>query len=143
MTIRFTTQDLATALTEQVTRVDTATAIAAAQAGAVLERFMKAEITGGHAKGTKTGAVPGGPPQNVTGTLRRSISSSEPRRIGDGIYEVEAGPTVIYGRHVDQGGPRWPSGVSYPYVQPGADKAMASGEVEQVFLTAWARAISY
>lgn len=132
---------LVQALELQVARVEAATGAAAYEAGHVIERGMKQQITGGHPKGTKTGASPGGPPENISGTLRRSIMTDFPVSVGGGMFEVTVGPTVIYARHVDLGGPRWPDGVSYPYVQAGANLAIDSGQVEAVFLRSWARAM--
>lgn len=143
MSIQFNPGNLIAGLEAQKARVDAATEVAAFEAGHVIEAGMKARITGGHPKGTKTGASPGGPPQNISGSLRRSITTEHPTHLGTGMYEVTVGPTIVYGRAVDLGGAHhWPAGVSYPYVQSGANQAISSGAVEAVFLSSWAKAIA-
>lgn len=122
-------------------RVRAATPEAALAAGLVVEAEVKRQIRGAHRKGTKTGAVPGGPPQNITGTLRRSIETTHPRWIRPAAAEVGVGPTVVYGRAVDQGHPRWKNGVRYPYLEPGFELAVGSGEVLSAMSRVWVEAM--
>ena len=110
----------------------------ARQAAAYIEKLAKEEITGGHPRGTPTPSSPGEPPTNITGTLRRSISASDPQAMATGAYSVQVGPTVIYGRHVELGGPNWPPGVSYPYMRPAYEKAKGDPQLRRIIASAWA-----
>ena len=114
---------LSASLQQMISRVEAAAVEGAQQMGMVLDAAIKAEIQGGHKKGTKTGATPGGPPQNITGTLRRSVIATHPRLLAPGHATVTVGPTTVYARAVELGHPRWREGVSYPYVKPGAEHA--------------------
>lgn len=62
-------------------------------------------------------AVPGQPPKNRTGNLRRSIRG-EKFRLGFASYGALVGPTIVYGRRVELGGGNWPEGVRFPYMKP-------------------------
>jgi hypothetical protein len=124
-------------LHELPARVAVANHHAAAQAGLVYERFIKEEIRGGHPKNTKTGATPGGPPQNITGNLRRSVTVSPVKDEGFAA-SVEIGPSASYGGFVEGGTTRMPA---YPYTRPGAQKAEDSGAVAAVVVAAWRRGL--
>lgn len=133
MTVSVDVSGLLAAFGSLPARVAAANHVAAEQAGLVYERFIKEEIQGGHPKGTKTGATPGGPPQNVTGNLRRSVTSSPVR--DEGLRStVETGPSADYGQ--------WLEGkLNYPFVGPGAKRAETSGAVEAVVLASWRTAL--
>lgn len=62
-------------------------------------------------------AVPGFPPMNRTGDLRRSIRAE---RFNQGFakYSAIVGPTIVYGRKVELGGRYWRAGVRFPYMAP-------------------------
>lgn len=122
-------------------RVSAAAPAAAEAAAFEVEAEAKRLITGGHAKGTKTGASPGGPPENISGTLRRSIITTHPRLIAPGVGEAGVGPTTVYGRAVDQGHPRWKSGVKYPYIEPAVEFVHHAGLIETAQARIWSRAI--
>ena len=62
-------------------------------------------------------AIPGKPPMNRTGNLRRSIKG-EKMRVGFASYAAVVGPTIIYGRRVELGGGNWPVGTKFPYMKP-------------------------
>ena len=62
-------------------------------------------------------AIPGQPPKNRTGNLRRSIHGIK-KREGFGTYTAIIGPGVIYGRHLELGGGNWPQGVKFPFMEP-------------------------
>lgn len=108
----------------------------AAKAGVMAVAFAvqkQAKInafTGKHRPGE--GHIPGtGPGPNVgTGLLRRSISVKQ--RKGFGSYVASVGPTAVYARAVEQGHPRWRSGVRYPYLRPAA--AMVRRQAKRIFL---------
>ena len=70
-------------------------------------------------------AVPGQPPKNRTGNLRRSIRGEKARE-GFASYTAIVGPTIIYGRSVEIGGkyapPTWRNNEKFPYMQPAFNK---------------------
>lgn len=91
---------------------------------AALIQLSKEQIAGArpYTKGPRGGriyekAIPGEPPMNRTGNLRRSIRG-EKTSAGFGTYMAIVGPTIIYGRRVELGGGNWPSGVRFPYMEP-------------------------
>lgn len=116
-------------------RIAVANHEAAEQAGLVYERFIKEQIRGGHPKGTKTGATPGGPPQNITGNLRRSVTASPVKDEGFRAT-VEIGPSASYGGYVEGGTEKMPA---YPYTRPGAEKADEA--VAAVVVAAWRKGL--
>ena len=124
------TGNLAGALEAMGARVEAVALEGSAQLGHVLEASIKAQIKGGHPRRTKTGATPGGPPENITGTLRRSVITEHPRWAGAGRAETRVGPTTVYARAIELGHPRWKSGVRYPYTAPGVRQAEASGQLD-------------
>lgn len=137
MTVIVNTAGLIAALNAMSGRVAAATAVGARDGALVYERFIKEEIQGGHAKNVPTGAVPGGPPQNVTGNLRRSVGVG--RVVGTGFrYEVEIGPSADYGQYLEGGTSKMRP---HPFVRPAAEKAEASGLVEVAVVGAWRAAI--
>lgn len=70
-------------------------------------------------------AMPGEPPMNVTGNLRRSIRGQK-IRLGFASYAAIVGPTIIYGRAVEMGNPynppTWQNGQRFPYMKPAFQK---------------------
>lgn len=106
-----------------------------AQAGFALEREAKKNAnTGTHKRGEGhiEGTGPG--PNVVTGTLRRSITTTV--RYGFGSYIATVGPTVEYARAVELGHPRW-GGKRYPYLIPAAGKLIGNGTLSRVFTNAF------
>lgn len=126
------TNRLSKSLTALGARVEAAAPAGAELMGLALEASIKGQIRGGHPKGTKTGATPGGPPQNVTGTLRRSVITGHPHWLGVGRAAAEVGPTTKYARAVELGHPRWKNGVRYPYVEPGVRQAEHTGQLHAI-----------
>lgn len=126
------TNDMTAALERMVARVELAAPAGAEAMGFVVEASIKRQIQGGHPKGTKTGATPGGPPQNVTGTLRRSVITGHPHWLGVGRAAAEVGPTTKYARAVELGHPRWKNGVRYPSVEPGVRQAEHTGQLHAI-----------
>jgi hypothetical protein len=74
-------------------------------------------------------------PNVITGTLRRSITTSI--RYGFGTYVATVGPTVEYARAVEMGAPNWKSGVKYPYLAPAYFSLASSGELNRIFTNAF------
>jgi HK97 gp10 family phage protein len=134
--ISFNVGAINAAIDAVIARVAAANEAGAVAGGLIFEREIKRQIQGGHPKGTKTGATPGGPPQNITGNLRRSVTVSPPQ--GSGLrVSVDIGPSASYGGFVNDGTPRMPA---YPYVPPAVK--IAEPQAHAVIVSAWARAIS-
>lgn len=104
MSLIVNAKPLIAALERSAGRADIATAAAATAGAAVFVSAIKQELgRGSHPAGTPTGAVPGGPPQRITGTLQNSVRVFPPKRIGPGRYEGSAGPGEFYGRFQQSG----------------------------------------
>jgi len=118
------------ALAKKASAVDRAVKIASARVGAEVTGEMKKVFTGTTklkrspsgrryaprlANGRYTTARVGGPPNVATGYLKRSVKYNSVRK-GFGTYQITVGPNAVYARHVELGGPNWPSGINYPYV---------------------------
>jgi hypothetical protein len=103
--------------------LDTAAKNARDEMAMAITQLAKNEIKGRRPKGQK--AVAGQPPMNRTGNLRRSIRTVNKKRTGFASYSAVVGPTIIYGRSVEVGGPYSPPswyGTSatkgFPYMEP-------------------------
>lgn len=105
-----------------------------------VERTAKMTIKGSHKKGTPTPSTPGNPPTNITGTLRRSIVAKTTRK-GFAKYEAQIGPTVIYGRAVELGHPRWASGINYPFMAAAAKILEGNNRLETIWKKSLAKAL--
>lgn len=108
------------------------------QAGLLLERETKLMLTrsGRHKAGTPTPAAPGQPPAIVTGALRASVKTQEPKREGFGTYSVEVGPTIVYGRVQELGG--GPSNLpARPYLLPALERSL--GSIRETYISALRR----
>ncbi len=138
MTVLFNPGALVAHLEAQNTQVIAATLTATALAAHVYETAMKELIRGGHRKRDKTGATPGGPPENVTGNLRRSITVGEVRPVGLARFETEIGPTAVYGTYLEEGTRHMPA---YPFIRPAEVAVEASGAARVIFQQAWDRAL--
>ena len=88
---------------------------------AALIQLSKEEIQGKRPKNQKAWQGFPTPPMNRTGDLRRSITG-EKFTIGFANYSAIVGPTIIYGRRVELGGPNWKPGVRFPYMEPAYQK---------------------
>lgn len=124
-----------------------ATRTATAHASHVVEAAIKEQLTtSSHRKGTPTPSAPGEPPSLVTGTLRRSISVSGPHPLGTSRWEARIGPTAVYGRIQELGGPTGRGGAtdlpSRPYVAPAYERVVATGAVSAIYQQAWRAAIA-
>ena len=65
--------------------------------------------------------VPGESAWSRSGDLRRSITGQR-FNVGFAHYEAVVGPTIVYARKVELGGPNWKPGVRYPYMEPAYEK---------------------
>jgi phage gpG-like protein len=82
-----------------------------------LIQLSKQEIKGKRPKNTVAWQGFPAPPMNRTGDLRASIRG-EKFTIGFANYTAVVGPTIVYARKVELGGPNWKPGVRFPYMEP-------------------------
>ena len=125
------------ALEKKVMETEFATmGVALRQAGAVLEAAAKVELTkaGRHKKGTATPSVAPAAPSIITGSLRASIKTGKPIKVGFGSYKVEVGPKIIYGRAQELG---YEAGnlPARPYMAPAFEASKA--EIVKVYQKVW------
>jgi phage gpG-like protein len=140
--------ELNAALTEMFAAVSTATRTATAQASHLLEREIKTTLaTSSHRRGTPTPSSPGEPPSLITGTLRRSVTVLGPVPLGLGRWSAEIGPTAVYARVQELGGPTGRGGATVlparPFVQPSYERLAATGALTNLYHTAWRTAIAH
>lgn len=87
---------------------------------AVVEKAVKKQFAGSHKRGEPTYSLPGEPPDVVTGTLKRGITSSPVTMTGfaalGSVY-----PTAVYSRIQELGGRYLPA---RPYLQPGYEESL-------------------
>jgi len=117
-------------VTKAATSFDQGAAAARDEMMMTLIQLTKEEIKGERAYTTvgKTRyyetATDGEPPQNRTGTLRRSIHGQKTDK-GFGTYSAIIGPGVVYGRALELGGEYAPAnwgGKRFPYMSPAFKK---------------------
>lgn len=123
--------DVVAGLTKELHNYEKAAVYAFGKVALRVERVAKQNaLTGSHSKTVSAGGkvtwipnehIPGtGPgPNRRTGNLIRSIRTD--MRQGFGSYVASVYPTMVYSRAVEEGSPRWKSGVKYPYLRPAAD----------------------
>src|SRR5690348_3798104 len=85
------------ALTAMAARADEANLRIVRRGQAVMEKGAKEQFTGAHPKGQPTTAPAGGPPDVVSGTLRRGIRSDKPSLQTTGV-RGRVYPTAVYSR---------------------------------------------
>ncbi|MGW2920425.1 hypothetical protein ACWDBF_21540 [Streptomyces angustmyceticus] len=139
--------ELTGALTRLTSSFNLATRSATAKAGHVIEASIKEKLTtSSHRKGTPTPSAPGEPPSLVTGTLRRSIKVVGPHPLGMARWEAQVGPTAVYGRIQELGGPTGRGGATElparPYVAPAYERVIATGAVSAIYHHAWRAAMA-
>lgn len=104
MSIRTNINTVRNGITHAMSHVDESMRSAAREMSMAVVQLAKEEIKGKRTKysdGTWEKAIPGHPPMNRTGTLRRSIHASSAVRVGFASYKAVAGPSVIYGRALE------------------------------------------
>lgn len=111
-------------LSDEQIKIEDAVGYALRQVGLELEARAKQNASG----------RPG--PNVRTGNLRRSITTSMPRKGFQGNYTVDVSATMVYSRAVELGHPRWKPGVKYPYLGPAARKMQADGSLNRIFTLA-------
>ncbi len=109
---------------------------------AVVEAEAKRQFTGSHPRGTSTTSSPGSPPDVVTGTLRRSITSDHPQvRPGGAAGRVY--PTAVYARIQELGGRAGRNHSSVlpprPYLSPAHDLAVR--RLREIAVEEWRRVL--
>lgn len=128
------------AMTKMVADVEAVTRAAVVEGAHAIEAAAKKRATG-PARWRKGVNYPReGGPGVVTGALRRSIMVVGPLRTGVGGFRALVGPTVVYGRAIELGHPRWQRSGGYPYMAPGLADALA-GPLTNIFQRRWAGAI--
>lgn len=102
------------------------------QAGLVMQRGIQETLTesGRHSPGTPTPSAPGQPPAIVTGALRASVRTTDPKT-GFGARYILVGPTMEYARIQELGGRHLPA---RPYIEPTISRDM--GKVRDAFVAA-------
>ena len=133
------TDRMGAALRLVAARQGAATQQALAKAALLVERNTKLRLSlSSHPPGTRTPSRPGEPPSLVTGNLRRSVRTRGPYRSGRG-YTALVGPTAVYGRVQELGGPAG-RGLrtqlpARPYLQPALRDSRA--DIRRIFLAEW------
>lgn len=109
------------------------------KAAANVEAKAKANFEGAHRRGEPHVGPSPGPPNIVTGTLRRSITHDRISRTGPYSYGTRVGPTTIYARRVELGGTdsRGRTTRPFPYFEPAVRAAQA--EFAGLVTAEWAR----
>lgn len=122
------------------TQMEAATQQAIRQAGLVLERATKETLSqnGRHRPGTPTPSVAPNPPSIITGALRASVRTDQPKRVGFAAYELSVGPTLVYGRVQELGGGR-SNLPARPYLRPSFERSQA--RMSSVYVSAWRAAM--
>ena len=114
-----------------------------AQSAALLESEAKKNFIGSHARGMPH--VGGSNPNVVSGALRRSITHKGPDHVGFGSWEVQVGPTTVYGRRIELGFSGSDSlgrvyhQPPFPYMRPAYESSQA--RLAAIAFAGWARAI--
>lgn len=133
--------ELRGALTRMVAEVEAGALEIVRRSQAEVEAEAKAAFTSAHSRGTPTPSSPGTPPAVVTGTLRRSILSETPERIGFG-YVGRVYPTTVYARVQELGGATGRNHAAVlparPYLKPALDRKR--DRLSAIAREVWARA---
>lgn len=125
---------LKAALDKMVAEVTDASVRIVKRGEAVVEANAKKQFTGQHKKGTPTTSAPGEPPDVVTGSLRRGITSS-PVRLSGFAASGTVYPSVIYSRIQELGGFGLPP---RPYMQPAYTASLP--DLQRIALEEWGHA---
>ena len=125
----------------KVEQMRRATIAATAKALHLIERRAKQNLgLKSHKEGTPTPSAPGEPPALISGNLRRSITVAGPDAVTANSWRGQVGPTAVYGRIQELGGPTG-HGVlpARPYLTPAYDDSKE--EIRAIFEAAWTKAI--
>ena len=117
----------------------TAIEFATIQTGLDAATVMKSLIVGGHKMGTPTPSKPGQPPTNVTGTLKKYISSNVKRGFGLSYIAI-VGSTAVYSKNLELGMGK--NNVKYPFILPTARIMLTTGRARATYVRALRYALS-
>ena len=78
--------------------------------------------------------APLGGPNYVTGNLNRNIIQAPTVRVGFGTYITSVNSNAEYSRALEDGSPRWTSGVKYPFMKPARDEVVMTGLARAVLI---------
>lgn len=121
-------RELIGAIDKITAEVDVASRQAVAEGARALQVQAKANASG----------RPG--PNVVSGALRSGIVVEGPLRQGLGVFVAWVRSTVVYGRAIEEGHPRWKTGNKFPYLGPAYD-FVTKVVLPQLFERAWAAAM--
>jgi len=76
-----------------------------------------------------TPRIPTVGPNTVTGNLRDNIKPVPAVKAGFKNYVGGVHSGAVYSRALEEGSPKWPSGVKFPYVAPAVTDLISSGRV--------------
>lgn len=139
MNVKINVTDAIKGLEVKNLNINTAAEFATTQVGLDAVTVMKSLIVGSHKRGTPTPSRPNSPPTNITGNLRRSISSSTKQGFG-ASYIATVGPTMIYSRALELGMGK--NNVKYPFVLPTAKIMLTTGRARATYVNALRYALS-
>ena len=106
------------------------------------QRDAQASMTQSHSRGTPTSSSPGSPPAVISGTLRRSITSSTVSRVGT-AWMATVSASSVYARVQELGGA---TGRNHATILPprpyfGPQRAHAQQRLAAELRAAWVRTI--
>jgi phage gpG-like protein len=80
-------------------------------------------------------------PSIITGALRASVRTTEPKRLGFASYELMVGPTMVYSRIQELGGVagRGVTLPARPYVRPAFEAS--AGQAHDEMVNYWRKAL--
>lgn len=121
-------RELTTAIDKIIADVDVASQQAVAEGAHALQAQAQRNASG----------RPG--PNVVSGALRSGIVVDGPVRQGLGTFVAWVRSSVVYGRAIEEGHPRWKTGNKFPYLGPAYD-FVTKVVLPQLFERAWAAAM--
>ena len=131
----FGVHELQAALDDMVTRAQVAAKTIVRRSEVVVEAEAKKQFTGAHKRGTPTTSAPGSPPDVVTGTLRRSITTT-PVKVSGIVATGSVYPSAVYARIQELGGGNLPA---RPYMSPAYDASKDA--IARIAHEEWANAV--
>jgi len=122
-------------------KLDAATYTALFQCALKIEDIAKQNAnTGSHPRGTPRNAGSGPGPNIISSNLNSKIVGQRPVKGFKG-YSATVDSSAEYARAVEQGSPKWKSGVKYPYMEPAARTLINNGTLSRIFTGAFVTAI--
>ena len=119
------------AMNKMIIAVDEAARSFVLKGGAVISKAAKSTfLTGADASITEKWHSDAWPiPTRRTGNLQSSIYTGAVKKLGQGVWQSQTGPHIIYGRRVELGylgSGKWPHYTTraFPYMKPGIEKSI-------------------